>query len=58
MLQPKDIHWLSGYKTRPIYMLFTRGPLQFLGHIQTESERIEEDIPCKWKSKAGVPIVI
>ena len=21
------------------------------GHIQTESERMEKDIPCKWKSK-------
>ena len=29
----------------------TRDPLQIKGHIQTENERIKEDIPCKWKSK-------
>ena len=38
-------------KTRPIYMLFTRDPLQTQGHIQTEGEKIEEDITRKWKSK-------
>ena len=38
-------------KTRPIYMLSTRDPLQTQGHIQTESEGMEKDIPCKWKSK-------
>lgn len=38
-------------KTRPIYMLFTRDPFQTEGHIQTQSERTEEDITCKWKSK-------
>ena len=38
-------------KTRPIYMLSTRDPLQSQGHIQTESEWMEKDIPCKWKSK-------
>ena len=37
-------------KTRPIYMLSTRDTLQTQGHIETESERIEKDIPCKWKS--------
>ena len=40
-------------------MLSTRDPLQTQGHIQTESEGMEKDIPCKWKSKkAGVAILI
>ena len=38
-------------KTRPRYMLSTREPPQTLGHTQTESEGMEKDIPCKWKSK-------
>ena len=38
-------------KTRPIYMLSTRDPLQIQGHIQTESEGRVKDIPCKWKSE-------
>ena len=38
-------------KRRPVYMLSTRDTLQTLGHIQTESEGMEKDIPCKWKSK-------
>ena len=38
-------------KTRSIYMMSTRDPLQTWGHIQTESEGMEKDIPCKWKSK-------
>ena len=59
MLQPKDIDWLNEYKTRSIYMLSTGDPLQTQGHIQTESERMEKDIPCKWKSKkAGIAILI
>ena len=32
-------------------MLSTRDPLQTWGHIQTETEGMEKDIPCKWKSK-------
>ena len=28
-----------------------RDPLQTTGHKQTESEGMEKDIPCKWKSK-------
>ena len=40
-------------------MLFTKDSLQIKGHIQTESERMEKDIPCKWKlKKVGVPIFI
>ena len=38
-------------KTRPVYMLYKRHPLQSSGHIQTVSEGMERDIPCKWKSK-------
>ena len=38
-------------KTRPIYMLSSRDPLQFQGNIQIESERMEENIPCKQGSK-------
>ena len=34
-------------KTRPLYMLSTKDPLQTKGHIQTESEGLEKDIPCK-----------
>ena len=46
-------------KTRPVYMLSARDPLQTSGHIQTESEGMEEDILCKWKSKErGVAILI
>ena len=46
-------------KTRPTYMLSTRDPLQTEGQIQTESEGMEKDIPCKWKSKkAAVAILI
>ena len=46
-------------KTRPIYMLSTRDPLQTYGHIQTESEGMEKDIPCNGnQKKAGVAILI
>ena len=38
-------------KTRSLYMLPTRDPPQNNGHIQTESEGLGKDIPCKWKSK-------
>ena len=52
-------------KTRPLYMLSTRDPPWNQGHIQTESEGLEKDISCKWKTKqtnrqtkAGVAIFI
>ena len=32
-------------------MLSTRAPSQAKGHIQTESEGLEKDIPCKWRPK-------
>ena len=52
MLQPKDPDLLNGYKNKThIYMVSTRDPLQTEGDIQTESEGMEKDIPCKWKSK-------
>ena len=38
-------------KTRPLYMLATRDPPQNRGHIQTESEELEKDIPCKQRPK-------
>ena len=40
-------------------MLSTRDPPQNKGHIQTESEGLEKDIPCKQRSKeARVAIFI
>ena len=32
-------------------MLSTRDPPQTKGHIQSESEGLEKDIPWKWKPK-------
>ena len=32
-------------------MLSTRDPPQIKGHIQTESEGLEKDISCKWRTK-------
>ena len=45
-------------KTRPIYMLSTRDPPRNKGHIQTESEGLEKDIPHRDQKKAGVAILI
>ena len=42
---------LMDIKTRFIYMLPTRDPLHTQRHIQTESKRMEKDIPCEWKPK-------
>ena len=51
MLEPKEIDWLNGYKNKAyIYAVYKR-PTSDLGHIQTQSEGMEKDIPCKWKSK-------
>ena len=47
MPQPKDKDWLNGYKNKLLYMLSTKGPPQNKGHIQTESEELEKDIPRK-----------
>ena len=38
-------------KIRRLYMLSTRDPLQNKGHIQTESEGLEKDIPNRDKRK-------
>ena len=38
-------------KTRPVYMLSTRNSLQTTRHMQTESERMEKYVPCKWEAK-------
>ena len=47
MPQTKDkTDWMDT-KIRPLYMLSTRDPPQNKGHIQTESEGREKDIPCK-----------
>ena len=51
MLQPKDTDCLNGYKNKTIYMLPTRNPLETSRHIQTESERMEKYVPCKWDAK-------
>ena len=40
-------------KTRTIYMLSKKDPLQTLGYIQAESEGMEKDTPGKWKLKEG-----
>ena len=32
---------------KPVYMLSTRDPHQTEGHIETENEGMEKDIPCK-----------
>ena len=42
---PNKRHKLADLKTRPIYMLSTRNPLQTSRHIETESERMEKYIP-------------
>ena len=39
-------------------MLSTRDPSQNRGHIQTESEGLEKDIPLKQRPKKGVAILI
>ena len=38
-------------KTRPLYMLSKKDPPQNKGHIQTESEGLEKDIPSKERQK-------
>ena len=57
MPQSKDKDWLNGYKNKTPYMLFTRDPPQNKGHIQTESEGLEKDIPHRDQKKAGVAIL-
>ena len=45
-------------KTRPLYMLSVRDPPRNKGHIQTESEGLEKNIPNRDQKKAGVVILI
>ena len=46
-------------KTRPLYMLSTRDPLQNKGHIQTKNEGLEKIFHTKRdQKKAGVAILI
>ena len=47
MPQPKEKDGRMDTKTRSLYMLPTRDPPQNKGHVQTESEGLEKDIPCK-----------
>ena len=59
MSQPKDKHWMNGYKTRPLYMLSTRDPPQNKRHIQTKSEGLEKIFHANGdQTKAGVTILI
>ena len=51
MPQPNDKDWLNGYKNKTPNMLSTRDPSRNKGRIQTESEGLEKDIPCKWRPK-------
>ena len=54
MPQPKDNDQLNGSKKkkkRPLYRLSTRDPPQNTGHTQAESQGLEKDISCKWRSK-------
>ena len=49
--------WIQ--KQDPLHMLSTRDPPQNRGHIQTENEGLEKDIPRKRdQKKAGVAIFI
>ena len=45
-------------KTRPIYMLSTRNPLQISRHLKAESERMENIFHANGKKKTGVVILI
>ena len=47
MPPPKDKDCLNGYKNKIAYILSTRDPPENKGHIQTESEGLEKDIPLK-----------
>ena len=45
--QPKNKDWMNGYKNKTLYMLSTRDKPLNKGHIQTKSEGLAKDIPCK-----------
>ena len=51
MLQPENTGLLNGYKNKThIYAVYNR-PTSDLGTHTTESEGMEKDMTCKWKSK-------
>ena len=39
--------WIKEKNNTTLYMLSTRHPPQNKGHLQTESEELEKDFPCK-----------
>ena len=50
MLQPKDKHWLNGYKTKThIYAVYKKPTSDLKTHM-TERERMEKHILCKLKA--------
>ena len=51
MLQPKDTNWLNGYKNETLIYAVYKKPTSDSRYIQTESERTEKYIPCKWEAK-------
>ena len=56
MLQSKDIDWMNGLKKKKDPYICCLQDTQFSStdtHIQTESERMEKHIICKWKSKGS-----
>ena len=44
-------NWVTELNWTELYILSIRDPPQTWEHIKTESEGLEKDIPCKWKSK-------
>ena len=59
MLQPKDTHWLNGYKARPIYILSTRNPLQTKDTYRLKVRGWQNIFHANGKpKKAGVAILI
>ena len=51
MPQPKDKHWLNGYKNKTsIYAVYKR-PTSKKGHIQTESKGLEKTYFTQMKTK-------
>ena len=59
MPQSKDKDWLNRYRNKSLHMLSTRDPLQTQGHIQTESEGLENIFHTNGdQKKAEVAILI
>ena len=52
MMQPKDTDWLNGYKNKThVYAVYKKPTSDLKIYIETESERMEKYIPCKWEAK-------